>query len=186
VGVNTDGRRRVLSVTTGASEAEVFWRDFPRSLADRGLRGVKLVIADDHKGLRVAARRVFDAGIQWCRVHWTRNMLAHAAREQHAAMIRTIFAQKTKAEADAQRDKVADTLRDKHAKLGELMDAAREDVLTYLDYPKDPLRGLLAASLTMIGSSASWPLMCPDREHQSTRATQQGDQAESRRGGQLP
>jgi transposase-like protein len=67
-------------------------------------------------------------------------MLAHTAPKQRAAvaaMIRTIFAQETKAEAYAQWDKVADALRDKHAKLGELMDAAREDVLTYLDYPKD-------------------------------------------------
>src|SRR4051794_33537004 len=48
--VNTDGRREVLGVATGASEAEVFWTEFLRSLADRGLRGVKLVIADDHKG----------------------------------------------------------------------------------------------------------------------------------------
>jgi putative transposase len=140
VAVNTDGRREVLGVATGASEAEVFWTEFLRSLADRGLRGVKLVIADDHKGLRAAARRVFDAGIQRCRVHWTRNMLAHAAPKQRAAvaaMIRTIFAQETRAEAYAQWDKVADALRDKHEKLGELMDAAREDVLTYLDYPKD-------------------------------------------------
>src|SRR4051794_18196013 len=52
VGVNTDGRREVLGVATGASEAEPFWTAFLRSLADRGLRGVKLVIADDHKGLR--------------------------------------------------------------------------------------------------------------------------------------
>jgi putative transposase len=50
VGVNTDGRREVLGVATGASEAEVFWTGFLRTLADRGLRGVKLVIADDHKG----------------------------------------------------------------------------------------------------------------------------------------
>jgi transposase-like protein len=140
VAVNTDGRREVLGVATGASEAEVFWTEFLRSLADRGLRGVKLVIADDHKGLRAAARRVFNAGLQRCRVHWTRNMLAHTAPKQRAAvaaMIRTIFAQETKAEAYAQWDKVADALRDKQAKLGELMDAAREDVLTYLDYPKD-------------------------------------------------
>src|SRR5215213_3978246 len=54
VGVNTDGRREVLGVATGASEAEVFWTGFLRTLADRGLRGVKLVIADDHKGLRAA------------------------------------------------------------------------------------------------------------------------------------
>src|SRR6187399_918564 len=50
VGVNTDGRREVLGVATGASEAEVFWTEFLRSLADRGLRGVRLVVADDHKG----------------------------------------------------------------------------------------------------------------------------------------
>ena len=46
-GVNTDGRREVLGMATGPSEAEPFWADFLRSLADRGLRGVKLVVADD-------------------------------------------------------------------------------------------------------------------------------------------
>src|SRR3954454_13286342 len=70
VGVNTDGRREVLGVATGASEAEPFWTAFLRSLADRGLRGVKLVIADDHKGLRAAATKVFHASLQRCRVHW--------------------------------------------------------------------------------------------------------------------
>jgi transposase-like protein len=140
VAVNTDGRREVLGVATGASEAEVFWADFLRSLADRGLRGVKLVIADDHKGLRAAARRVFHAGLQRCRVHWARNLLAHVGAKQRAAvaaMIRTIFTQETKAEAFAQWGKVADALRDKHDKLGALMDASREDVLTYMDYPKE-------------------------------------------------
>ena len=140
VAVNTDGRREVLGVATGPSEAEVFWADFLRSLADRGLRGVKLVIADDHKGLRAAAKRVFHAGLQRCRVHWARNLLAHVGAKQRAAvaaMIRTIFTQETKAEAFAQWDKVADALRDKHDRLGALMDAAREDVLTYMDYPKE-------------------------------------------------
>jgi putative transposase len=140
VGVNTDGRREVLGVATGASEAEVFWTEFLRSLADRGLRGVRLVIADDHKGLRAAARRVFSAGLQRCRVHWARNLLGHAAPKQRAAvaaMIRTIFAQDTKAEAFAQWDKVADALRAKHDRLGALMDASREDVLAYMDYPEE-------------------------------------------------
>jgi putative transposase len=140
VAVNTDGRREVLGVATGASEAEVFWTDFLRALADRGLRGVKLVIADDHKGLRAAARRVFNAGLQRCRVHGARNLLTHVGAQQRAAVaaiIRTIFTQETKAEACAQWDKVADALRDKHDRLGALMDAAREDVLTYMDYPKE-------------------------------------------------
>lgn len=140
VAVNEDGKREVLGVTTGPSEAETFWTDFLRSLADRGLRGVKLVIADDHKGLRAAARRVFDATHQRCRVHWMRNALAHAPAKQRtavAAMLKTIFAQETKADALAQWDVVADALREKQPKLGALMDASREDVLAYMDFPKE-------------------------------------------------
>ena len=104
-----------------------------------GLRGVKRVIADDHKGLRAAARRVFDATHQRCRVHWLRNALAHAPAKQRtavAAMLKTIFAQETKAEAVAQWDVVADALREKQPKLGALMDASREDVLAYMDFPR--------------------------------------------------
>ena len=140
VAVNDDGRREVLGVATGPSEAETFWTDFLRSLADRGLRGVKLVIADDHKGLRAAARRVFDATHQRCRVHWMRNALAHAPMKQRAAaaaMLKTIFAQETKPEAVKQWDLVADALREKQPKLGAMMDASREDVLSYMDFPKE-------------------------------------------------
>ena len=85
VGVNTDGRREVLGVATGASEAEVFWKGFLRSLADRGLRGVKLVIADDHKGLRAAATKVFHASLQRCRVHTIRTQLRDRGRWTVAA-----------------------------------------------------------------------------------------------------
>ncbi|MEO1533795.1 MAG: IS256 family transposase [Pseudomonadota bacterium] len=139
VGVNLDGRREVLGIATGPSEAETFWTGFLRSLADRGLRGVRLVIADDHKGLRAAARRVFDATQQRCRVHWTRNILAHVGarnRAPVAAMLKTIFAQESKAAAMEQWNQVADALRAKHEKLGALMDASREDVLAYMDFPK--------------------------------------------------
>ena len=140
VAVNGDGKREVLGIATGPSEAETFWTDFLRSLADRGLRGVKLVIADDHKGLRAAARRVFNASLQRCRVHWMRNALAHAPTKQRAAiaaMLKTIFAQETKAEATVQWNVVADALREKQSKLSAMMDASREDVLAYMDFPKD-------------------------------------------------
>ena len=140
VAVNEDGKREVLGVATGPSEAETFWTDFLRSLADRGLRGVKLVIADDHKGLRAAARRVFNATHQRCRVHWMRNALAHAPAKQRAAvaaMLKTIFAQESKADAEAQWDTVADALREKQDKLGTFMDASRDDVLAYMDFPRE-------------------------------------------------
>ena len=140
VGVNTDGRREVLGVTTGASEAEPFWKAFLRSLADRGLRGVKLVIADDHKGLRAAAAKVFSATHQRCRVHWMRNALAHVPPKQRpaaVAMLKTIFAQDSAEAAHAQWRQVADALRERFPKLAELMDEAREDVLAYMTFPRE-------------------------------------------------
>jgi hypothetical protein len=129
-----------LVVHAGHSEAEVFWTEFLRSLADRGLRGVKLVIADDHKGLRAAARRVFNATHQRCRVHWLRNALAYAPAKQRtavAAMQKTIFAQETRGDAEAQWGVVADALREKQPKLGDLMDASRDDGLAYMDFPRE-------------------------------------------------
>ncbi len=61
VAVNTDGRREVLGMAIGPSEAETFWTEFLRTLVARSLRGVKLVISDDHKGLKAAATRVLGA-----------------------------------------------------------------------------------------------------------------------------
>ena len=140
VGVNTDGRREVLGVATGPSEAETFWKGFLRSLADRGLRGVKLVISDDHKGLRAAASRVFHATMQRCRVHWMRNALAHVPAKQRPgviAMIKTIFAQETHQDMRAQWKTIADALRERVPKLAALMDEARDDVLAYTGFPKE-------------------------------------------------
>ena len=140
VGVNTDGRREVLGVATGASEAEPFWTAFLRSLADRGLRGVKLVIADDHKGLRAAATKVFHASHQRCKVHWMRNALARVQPTQRpavVALLKTIFAQDTAEAAHAQWRQVADTLRERFPKLAELMDASQEDVLMYMAFPRE-------------------------------------------------
>src|SRR6201994_1422473 len=77
VGVNNDGRREILGMDIGPSEAETFWTEFLRKLARRGLRGVKLVISDAHGGLKAAIARVLHATWQRCRVHLMRNLLAH-------------------------------------------------------------------------------------------------------------
>jgi putative transposase len=138
--VNTDGRREVLGMATGPSEAEPFWTDFLRSLADRGLRGVKLVVADDHKGLRAAATKVLHATLQRCRVHWMRNLLGRVPPSQRAmvaAMLRTIFAQDTQEAAHEQWRKVADGLRERFPKVAELMDGAEHDVLAHRAFPKE-------------------------------------------------
>jgi putative transposase len=141
VGVNSDGRREVLGVATGASEAEPFWTAFLRSLADRGLRGVKLVIADDHKVLRAAASRVFHASLQRCRMHWIRNAMAHLAPKQRpavVAMLKTIFAQDTAEAAREQWTSVANALRERCPKLVEPMNRSREEVLVYMSFPREP------------------------------------------------
>ena len=61
VGVNADGRREVLGMAIGASEAEPFWLDFLRSLARRGLAGARLVISDAHESLKAAVAKVLRA-----------------------------------------------------------------------------------------------------------------------------
>ena len=138
VGMNSDGRREVLGMAVGASEAEVFWTDFLRSLARRGLRGVKLVISDAHEGIKAAVSRVFSATWQRCRVHFARNALAHAGRSGRrvvAAFIATAFAQETAEDAKVQWRKVSDQLRPTVPKLARLMDTAEEDVLAYMSFP---------------------------------------------------
>jgi putative transposase len=138
VGVNSDGRREVLGMDIGPSEAETFWTGFLRKLTRRGLRGVKLVISDAHEGIKAAAAKVLLASWQRCRVHFARNALAHAGRNGRrvvAAFIATAFAQNDAEAAKSQWRKVADQLRSTLPKLAILMDQAEADVLAYMTFP---------------------------------------------------
>jgi putative transposase len=138
VAVNTDGRREIVGLHIGPSEAEPFWTTFLRDLVRRGLRGVKLVISDAHEGLKAAIQRVLGATWQRCRVHAMRNALAHVPKGQHtvvAAAIRQAFLQPDHASATKTWRQVADQLRARWPKLGALMDEAETDVLAYMNFP---------------------------------------------------
>jgi putative transposase len=140
IGVNGDGRREVLGMEIGASEAEPFWTAFLRKLTRRGLRGVKLVVSDAHEGIKVAVSKVLSSTWQRCRVHFMRNVLAHAGRQGRrlaSAFIATAFAQDDAEQAKLQWRRVADQLRPKVPKLAVLMDEAESDVLAYMTFPKD-------------------------------------------------
>lgn len=140
VAVNSDGRREVLGMDVAPSEAEPFWTEFLRNLARRGLRGVKLVVSDDHKGIKAAVARVLHASWQRCRVHFMRNALAHAGRQGRrvvSAFIGTAFVQDDAETARAQWRSVCDQLRPKVPKLANLMDDAEADVLAFMSFPKD-------------------------------------------------
>jgi transposase-like protein len=73
VAVNADGRREVLGMDIGPSEAEPFWTEFLRKLARRGLCGVKLVISGAHEGIKAAVAKVLHATWQRCRVGSLKN-----------------------------------------------------------------------------------------------------------------
>ena len=140
VTVNTDGRREVLGMEVGPSEAEPFWTKFLRSLTRRGLRGVKLVISDSHEGLKKAAAKVLSSTWQRCRVHFMRNALAHVGvkqRQMVAAAIRTAFTQETEKAARAEWKAVAGRLRSRFPKLADLMEEAEDDVLAHMAFPKE-------------------------------------------------
>jgi len=140
VGVNSDGRREVLGMDIGPSEAETFWTEFLRKLARRGLRGVKLVISDGHEGIKAAVAKVLHGSWQRCRVHFMRNVLAHAGRHGRrvvAAFIGTAFVQDDAEAASKQWRQVADQLRPKVPKLATFMDEAEADVLAFMSFPKD-------------------------------------------------
>lgn len=138
VAVDTEGRREIIGLSIGPSEAEPFWSSFLKSLVRRGLKGVKLVISDAHEGLKLAITRVLKATWQRCRVHWIRNALAHVPKGQHtmvAAALRQAFLQP---DVDAARQTwrhVADQLRERWPKLAALMDESEADVLAYMSFP---------------------------------------------------
>ncbi len=138
VGVNSDGRREVLGLEIGPSEAETFWTAFLRKLARRGLRGVKLVISDAHEGIKAAVAKVLSTTWQRCRVHFMRNVLTHAGRQGRrvvSAFIATAFAQNDAEAARRQWRLVADQIRPTVPKLAALMDEAEPDVLAYMTFP---------------------------------------------------
>ena len=140
VAVNGDGRREVLGMDIGPSEAETFWTAFLRKLTRRGLRGVKLVISDGHEGIKAAVAKLLNASWQRCRVHFMRNALAHAGKSGRrvvSAFIATAFAQDDADAAKLQWRRVADQLRPQLPKLATFLDDTETDVLAFMSFPKD-------------------------------------------------
>ena len=140
VAVTHEGTRTILGFDVGASEEEAFWLQFLRSLVERGLKGVQLVISDAHEGLKAAVRAVF-AGTSWqrCRVHFVRNVLAHIPKGDKAMMaaaVRTIFAQPNRTAAGKQLQYVAETISSRWPKASELLLRAEVDVLAFMDFPR--------------------------------------------------
>ena len=135
-----DGRREVLGTAVGDSEDGAFWTEFLRSLRARGLRGVRLVISDQHLGLRKAIETVM-LGSAWqrCRVHFMRNVLARVSRANThmvIAAIQTIFAQPDAASVAEQFDRITATLAERFGDVADMLQGAREDLLAFAGFPE--------------------------------------------------
>ena len=138
VAVNTDGKREIVGLHIGPSEAETFWATFLKSLVRRGLRGTKLVISDAHEGLKAAIRRVMSSSWQRCRVHWMRNAQSYVPKGQQnmvAAALRQAFIHPDRPSASQALRHVADQLRSKWPKLAAFIDESEIDVLAHMDFP---------------------------------------------------
>jgi len=144
-GVHESGYREVIALDVGEAETEAFWRSFLRGLVERGLSGVQLVVSDAHAGLKKAIGQVLGCPWQRCSVHFLRESLGHARREQQpmlAALLRPLFNADS---GEAARELVGDALerlRKPLPKIAELLEQAEEDLLAFYGFPADHWRKL--------------------------------------------
>jgi putative transposase len=143
-GVSMDGGREVLGCAVGDSENASFWTEFLRSLRCRGLKGVRLVISDQHLGLKAAVETVM-VGSAWqrCRVHFMRNVLARVQRSNThmvIAAIQTIFAQPDAQSVREQFQRITATFQDQFAEVAAMLEGAKEDLLAFSAFPESHWR----------------------------------------------
>lgn len=139
-GVSMDGHREVLGCAVGDSEDGAFWTEFLRSLRARGLGGVRLVISDQHLGLKAAVEAVM-VGSAWqrCRVHFMRNVLTRVKRNNThmvIAAIQTIFAQPDARAVAEQFERIVVTLEDQFGDVATMLIDAKEDLLAFCAFPE--------------------------------------------------
>ena len=136
--VHETGRREVLGIDLGEVESEAFWLEFLRSLRRRGLDGVRLVVSDDHEGLKAASARVLSCPWQRCTVHFVRNMHQHCRPAQRglvSAALREVFNADSRGQARERVSEVIARLRDPAPKVAELLEDAEEDLLAFYRFP---------------------------------------------------
>jgi transposase-like protein len=139
--VREDGFREIVAVEVSDTESEAVYHELFRSLKARGLKGVELVVSDDHEGLKAAVARHFQ-GASWqrCQVHYARNLLGMVVakrRKELAAELRAIFAATSREQALGIASAVADRWRRKgHEKVACHLEEHIEECLACLSFPE--------------------------------------------------
>jgi putative transposase len=152
VGVDLEGKRRVLGVSVSLGEHEVHWREFLKSLVARGLSGVKLIVSDDHAGLRAARQSVF-GGIPWqrCQFHLQQNAMAYiprqAMRSEVARDIRTVLQAPDRAMAETNLKTIVQKYSKIVPRLSAWMELNLPEGLTVMELPEPHRRFLRTTNM---------------------------------------
>jgi putative transposase len=139
-GVHESGYREVIALDVGEAETEAFWRSFLRGLVERGLAGVELVVSDAHVGLKKAIGQVLGCAWQRCSVHFLREALGHARKDQQgmlAALLRPLFNAEGDEAARALVSDALERLRKPLPKVAALLEEAEEDLIAFYAFPAD-------------------------------------------------
>lgn len=141
VGINNEGYREVLAVECGITENETTWSDVFKKLIDRGLKGVQLVISDDHQGLVNAVERYFQ-GCQWqrCQVHALRNLLNLVPRKYAkilADQVKDIFNAPDRERAQLRVNQLIALYQNKFPQVAEFLENTAHEVLACFNFPEE-------------------------------------------------
>jgi putative transposase len=152
IGILPDGKRSILGVSVSLSEAEVHWREFLRSLIERGLHGVEQITSDAHEGLRAARKACFN-GVPWqrCQFHLQQNAMQYvpkvAMRAEVADDLRAVFNAPDRGEANRQLSMLIEKYRESAPKLADWMEDAVPEGLTVFALPASRRRKLRTTNM---------------------------------------
>ena len=152
VGVSLDGKRRILGVSVSLSEAQVHWRNFLESLLERGLKGVQLIISDDHSGLRKARQALF-TGVPWqrCQFHLQQNANQYVPRKKMrrevAADIRAVFHAPGREQAEVYLKQIVTKYASSASDLANWLEVSILEGLTVFDFPPDHWRRIRTSNV---------------------------------------
>ncbi len=141
IAANRFGTREVLGLSAKISEAEVHWREFLADLHKRGLRGVELLVSDDHEGLKAARRAVYPS-VPWnrCQFHLSKNAQEYARRKEDkpriAQAMRDIFNAPSREDAEELKDKVVKKFEKIAPEFVRWLEENVDEGLTVFDYPR--------------------------------------------------
>lgn len=141
VGVNQQGYREVLGISCSLSEAEVHWRNFLENLLQRGLKGVELIISDDHAGLRAALKAVLpSAPWQRCLFHLAQNAQAYIPslplRKEIAQAVRDIYQALDRTEAEKRMKETVKKYEKSALKFCEWLEENWIEGMAFYNYPR--------------------------------------------------